>query len=387
MRTELFVVFGALFFGLFFQQCSKPFEAESLQFVEAVVVEGQLTSQLKHHVVKLSYTRPVSGASGRTLGDAEVWVMEDEAKRLDFQEIRPGYYQSTEMFAGKASSVYQLFFILSEGKQYQSDPATLLPPVPIDRLHDRYEIITNTETKELEPGLQFFIDTHDPLGTSKHFRYEWEEAYQLKVPYISYYDYEIETDEVFERSPIPSPCYVTESSSRLLLGTTTGTVGNQLVEMPLRHLPDQSDALSNRYSILVRQYSLGERAYNFYKNVIKNNEQNGSLFDAQQGNIIGNVYSSEDSGEAALGFFEVSGCTEQRYWFTLSDVDPRYTGRRFRYTCSPSDVFTTTRDSLYIYTGTNSILNFTDDNYTLGSTECTTCANLGSLEAPDFWVE
>lgn len=224
-----------------------------------------VSGQFKHHVVKLSHTRPLREASVRPLEGAEVWVMEDEAQRINFEETKPGYYQSTKAFAGEAASVYPLF-ILNEGKQYQSDPVTLLPPVSIDSLYDRYEVITNIETKELEPGLQFFVDTYDPSGTSKYFRYEWEETYKLEVPYISYYDYyydnDTDWDTVFRRSPIPSPCYVTEKSSRVLLSST---IGDQLVEMPLRYLHEESDALSNRYSILVKQYSLGEQAYHHQK--------------------------------------------------------------------------------------------------------------------------
>ena len=118
--------------------CIKPFDADSLQYDRAIVVEGLITNEDKIHSVKLSYTYPINDRRGSKLSGAQVWVEDGSGEKIDYAEAEPGYYQSQINFAASIDKEYSLVFVTEEGDEYRSQESSLINPAPIDSIYAKY---------------------------------------------------------------------------------------------------------------------------------------------------------------------------------------------------------------------------------------------------------
>lgn len=374
--------------------CVEPFNPESFKFEKAIVVDGLLTDQYQSHQIKLSYTRPVGADTPSPLTGAEVWVIANESERIDYSETSPGEYTSQNPYAGAAGSYYQLFFTTPEGENFQSTNVELIPSPQIDSIYDQFVKIIEEDADDISEGIQFFLDTHDESGLAKSFRYEWEETYEIRVPYPSYYIFRPdEEDSIVSREIQVGICYDSARSSNTIIGTSTNSKENRLANMPVRYLTSETDKLRSHYSILVRQYAISELAYSFYRKLLESNESNGSLFDQQQGTIAGNISSIDNPSITVLGIFDVAGVSSKRAFFRNSDLDPKFTIPDFRFTCASNDLVMTTLDSVRYYTEIGYNIFYLDqdpetDEYVpiLGFTYCTDCTGYASNQKPSYWT-
>ena len=78
--------------------------------------------------------------------------------------------------------------------------------------------------------------------------------------------------------------------------------------------------MSERYSVLVRQYALDKKGYNFYQLMKKNTESLGSIFDAQPTEITGNVHAVSDATTPVIGYVTATSVDSLRLWITTNQV-------------------------------------------------------------------
>ena len=372
-------------------RCIVPYDIELTDFDQVVVVDGVVTTQFKKHKIILSYTHPIEYSQPSSLQGAQVWVEDNVGTTYNFIENPPGEYYSELEFAARDDRDYQLFFKTEEGKLYQSDKNRPISSPPIDSIFNRYADIIPSNSSEQEKGIQFFLDSHDPAGRAKHFRYEWEETYKIVTPYISPYRYDIDKDEIIVRETPINICYSGNTSTSLILGTTVGSSVNRIAELPIRFVSGETDVLRNRYSILVRQFAVNNATYNYYQR-IKDSERRGSLFDEQQGSVIGNVSSVDNPEETVLGNFEVSGVSIKRVFFDFADLDDQLLLPKYRYNCAPDKLVGTSLDSTLYYVQRDYniiVLNPLDavPQVSLGIIFCTDCTTFASNIKPDFWID
>ena len=376
--------------------CVEPFSIHSISFDKAIVVEGRLTNEQKEHYVKLSYTRPIGEEENAPLTSAEVWVEGADGSKIEFIETEPGHYENIEKISGVAGNNYQLFFTTSEGRQYQSNPQELIASPPIDSIYDVYAEKANTKTGELMKGIQFFMDTHDETNTAQYYKYEWEETYEVYAPYPSYYEFFSDPDTAVARTEDVSPCYASAKSVGINVGTTVNLTESRLSELPIRYITNETDHLKSAYSILVRQYVISAEAYGFYRKILENNNDNGSLFDKQLGVVAGNISSLADPDETVLGFFEVSGVAEKRSFFKFEDLDRRFPLPDEQYPCLIQHNISTIDSLEYYVRGKGygivtaeycySIRCNNEFNAMLAPKYCTDCRFRGPATKPDFWI-
>ncbi len=381
--------------------CIEPYNIHSIKYEKAMVVEGRLTSEYKAHYIKLSYTRPVDEMENVPISNAQVWVQGSDNSKIDFTETSPGLYQS-DKFAGIPGISYQLFFITSDGNKYQSNIQELIASPPIDSIYQEYVEKPVKNTNKIYKGIQFFIDTHSDSDKTKYFKYEWEETYEVRSQFPSEFEFFSNPDTAIYREKPVHICYASGRSSAIEVGTTINLTENRLIKMPVRYLTDESDHLRYAYSILVKQFVISGEAYSFYREIVKNNTENGSLFDKQLGAVVGNIQNVEDPFETVLGFFEVSGVSEKRIFVKITDLDKRFPWPKPNNPCS-SDMLIihedfVPSDTLRLYViGLG--YNIVTASYCVGSSwcpyylyfevapkYCTDCRSRGPIEKPDFWI-
>lgn len=307
--------------------CIEEIERASFSYEKLLVVDANVSDQQKAHEVRLSFTSPVDGNlddGSSAVSGARVWVEDNDGNQVDFTENSPGSYVSPSNFAAEAGKSYALFITTSEGKDYQSAFEELVPAPEITNIYNRFTIEAGDGEATSIPGVQFFIDSDDAGQSSQFFRYEWTDTHQVIVPYPKKYQAVRDSRGNWIISEVTrdlSECYKERTFSELILATSTNTSTGQLREVPIKFSAASVFDVTTMYSIEVTQRAISSEAYSYYRKIELFNESNGTLFDKQQGIIIGNIISVDDPNENVLGYFEVSGATSKRIFMQPNDLD------------------------------------------------------------------
>lgn len=377
--------------------CVQPFEFQSQEYERLLVVDGVLTDELLQHQITLAYTRPVDRDSLIPVTGAEVVLESDRGLRFPYQESTPGVYFSETEIAGEAGVTYTIRITTTENEEYVSRPSTLLAAPPVDDITVRYAELPSEILERNEPGMQFFLDS-DPgaNGGGEFFRFDWSETAEVRVPFPSNWEwFGICPDDCFWqlRDERVSVCYETNESTGLTLGTTAFNANRKLSEVPLRFVSLETDLLRHRYSLEAAVHAIDAAAYEYYSQLKEVNESGGSLFDNQQGAVIGNMLSVSSPDEPVLGYFEVSGVSRRREFFTSDDYGEEFFFPPFRFSCRGDGIIIeTTPDSISYYLGlipSFQIINISNipAEATLGPRSCTDCSWYAPTEKPDFWED
>ncbi len=188
MRIKFFYTF--LFSILLFQwSCTEPFEIETVDFESVLVVESTITDEMKQQIVKLSRTSTLENSEILLESNANVNVSTSNGQNYYFNwNGELGYYVSDEAFSAQPNTSYTLSVNTADGKNYTSSEVVLPQVVEMDEVFA--EVINDPNQKK--DGLQVLVNTTDPTGDSKYFRYEYEETYKIVAPNPTQYYTEIQ---------------------------------------------------------------------------------------------------------------------------------------------------------------------------------------------------
>ncbi|GAB5475849.1 MAG: hypothetical protein Mars2KO_39480 [Maribacter sp.] len=396
--TYHYAILVLIAIGLIFSACTEPFSPELLPEAESIlVVDATLTNEIKHHEVLLSRSSQEQGKL-QIEPNATVRITDDTQQTFTFSETEPGTYISDVAFGATANGRYRLQITTSDGKAYTSNAEPLPPIGQIDTISTE-RTLTTTGSE----GVSITLDSFDPTGSSRFYRYEYEETYKIIAPKWGPDQLVVLSEEnqavgIINRDPEKEErtCYATDNSISLILTKTSGAGDDRVSDFEVRFLNRNNFIISHRYSILVKQFILSQQAYTFYEK-LKDFSGSESLFSqSQPGFINGNIFPDDDSGERVVGIFEVASVSEKRAFFNYSDFFPDEELPPFIDECRPNtfqvggnpSVFEFVRSNRVSYT--NSI---TDPNtgslqaYIVVPRVCGDCTVIGNSEVPDFWEE
>ncbi len=300
--------------------CVYPFEIEIFEEASALVVDASLTNEQKAHLVRLSFSERLDSSDFRPVTSAEVNFWSSGA-RTGLSEIRPGHYITDSSFAGIPGQTYQLEIKLDDGQTYLSTEEILLAPVAIDSIYGRFLVVPADFNETNLDGVQIFLDTHSDAPDYHNFRFEYEESYAVDVPYPSKYDFRgtRHTFEVFERERPLGRCYRKRQQSGTLISSTRNLNENRVSEFPIQFINESLPDLAYAYRIGVRQYTISDKTYDFFRQLRDINESAGTLSDRQLGTLTGNIKGQENTTTPVLGYFEVAGVSEARRTFSYHE--------------------------------------------------------------------
>lgn len=399
MRIKFLYMF--LFSILLFQwSCTEPFEIETMDFESVLVVESTITDEMKQQVVKLSRTSALENSQILLESNANVTISTNNGENYYFNwNAELGYYVSDEVFSAQPNVAYTLNINTADGKKYTSTEVILPPVVEMDEIYA--ESINDPNQKK--DGVQVLVNTTDPTGNSKYFRYEYEETYKIVAPNPTQYYTEIAdynpttgTYRIILTPRVPEEiCYSTETSTGINQATTTEFNENKVFRFPVRYLSKTDAKIQTRYSLLVKQYVQSIEAFTFYKTVKDLGSIQSLLSQGQPGYIAGNMKSEVDPEEKVLGFFEASSMTSKRIYFNYEDfglVRPPYFVNcqvlQLDYNKS-SPLQYNEREALYnfINAGYQVLSGTTTLIYRIVQPECSVCTSFSSNIRPDFWED
>ncbi|WPP48438.1 DUF4249 domain-containing protein [Catalinimonas niigatensis] len=289
---------------------------ESLSGEPLLVVDGIITNANEPYVVKLAYTSSsLQTYEANPLSDAQVYITDQEENRTDLTEVDAGEYETDpNFFQGNSGKSYRLHIIAPNGRTYASLPETM-PDVPsIDNIYfelDSRPYESSIGTILDEWGLQFYLNTGSGENKNAYYRWSWTETYEFTAPLVRPGQFNIPT------------CYQSGTQTRYLnIASTQGLSRDRIERRKINFVQKSGRKLQRRYSLLVKQYGLSERAYNFWENVQEQQENSGSVFAPPPAPIPGNVYNVNDDTEPVLGYFQASSVTEKRVFVSRSEIPP-----------------------------------------------------------------
>ena len=379
--------------------CLEPFNIVSNNFESTLVVEATITNELKNQTIKLgrSFSLDASGPNPET--NASVFLTDVLGNNYTFSENENGVYGSDQEFAAEKNITYILTITTADGGIYKSSEASFNGLSTIDSYEARATTFNGVD------GVGIFLDSSDPLGNSRYYRYTYEETYEIRAPYWSPQELVIIDLEKFtvglELKTEPNRiCYNTIFSNTILLNSTNDLTVDEVSNFQIHFIPKSASILRYRYSILVNQYSQSREAYVFYE-TLKDFSSSESVFsESQPGFFNGNLFSEGNPNEKVIGFFEVSSVVSQRLFFNFRDiysldllpdyfVDCQFIAPLLR---SPDSSLPAASPLMQeINNGFNIFYTYNPEleggQYLLVNRKCGDCTPFGTTVKPEFWVE
>jgi hypothetical protein len=351
-----------------------------------LVVEGFINYGTAPTVIKLSRsTKPSESTVPYAETGASIQIESDQNEHYALTESVSGTYTSG-LLNLSPSKKYRIV-IQAKGKQYQSQYSGVQTTPEIDSI----------TWKQESNGIELWVNASDPANSAVYYQWKFEETWEILSPFTSNLMYDIDNqqrikgvkyryaDESIDTTGLR--CWQQNKSSNLLLGSTE-KLSQDVVHLPFHVITANSEKLGVLYSVLLKQYKLSSQAYEFLLQMKKNNEQLGSIFDAQPSELPGNIVCSTIPTETVVGFVEVMQEKTKRIFISRNEIGT------WNYTTNcGSSVIANHPDSIVKYglqlTPTNVFIDDTPKiiiSFNAAPPRCVDCRlNGGTNVKPSFW--
>jgi len=371
MRFLRYIIPGLV---IFIGGCITQFIPETDEARDLLVVEGLITDQPGPYTVKLSRSMPLGSKAVKVpVTGCQVYVADDTDNQFWFSEYSGGIYRSDasafRAVPGRKYTLHIRTYGAEESRNYESVPVELVSVPPVDSLY--YEKVVIREKNDVSgplEGCEIYLDTHDPTGKCRYYRWDFAETWEFQLPYMV-------TNRV---------CWFHNNSGTIKVKNTTVLEEPLINRYPVLFISNESDRLSVRYSILVNQYSLNQDEYLYWEKLQRISQEVGGLYDIIPSSVPGNVFCVEDPAEQVLGYFSVSGRTSERLF-----IRENFRGLVNLYRDCPSD---TIYGNKVIPNLDISAWVIVDEPYLsppyrviTNKKTCADCSVRGTTVKPDFW--
>lgn len=312
MKSILNIIFLSAAFFCININCKKPYAPPAIQIdYRFLVIDGQLVNSTDSpSVFTLSRTIKLTDTTTSTVPEpgAKVSVENSTGGSFTFFETTNGIYRSTPLSLNP-SGKYRLKITTSSGDQYASDFVEVKQPPTIDSI-----------TWQQQNDVMIYMNTHDPLNNTKYYKWDFIETYQYEAPLQASLSQTNNTLFYVDSTNQTFDCWRSVNSTNILLGSSIALSQDVISKASIVIVPQNSQKISIRYSILVKQYALTQDAYQYFSILKKNTENLGSIFDAQPTQLTGNIHSVKNPDEVVIGFFSASSVQQKRIFITKYDV-------------------------------------------------------------------
>ena len=357
--------------------CIEPFEPDIEKYENILVVDGLITDKKEVYTIRLSRTLRFDESRPIMETGALVEVVDDQGNLFSFNESSDGIYTSdTNSFVGVPGRSYMLMIQTQDGAYYASSVDLLKAAPVIDSVFYKYKEET-LPGNEILQGIEIILDTDDPQNGTRYYRWEWLETWEFSVPY---------TKLGYEAREF---CWASEPSDQIVIASTMQLSKDVVNDQRIYFVDNRSNRLLKAYSTLIRQYALTETTYSFWREIELLNEHTGSLFDPPPASVTGNVMNENDPDEPVLGFFQVSGVSEKRFFFRHEELPSLFRAPTEYEFCSMIDVIGPGES--YIQKGWIVMLRYFDldieHTILVNFAACYDCTARGSNKRPDYWID
>ncbi len=293
--------------------CIEEFVPKIEETQNALVVNGTITDQEGYQYVEISRTSSYSKPTHLPERDCIIEVSDSMGNSFRYDEYSSGKYRCyIEQQYLAVGNMYKLNIKIRNGKEYASDYETILPCPPVKDLYYEVQKVETRDPYLTYYGIQFFVDV-DGIGTTdNYFRWKMEETWEYHAQHLITHYYDNGMIDAYSYTDNIWECWGTRPVPMVFTKSTTDLNENNLRKVPLNYVSNQTERLKIRYSLLVKQYSLSRKAFNYWNELKLQSQETGGLYEGQPVTISGNIYNSSDSDEIVLGYFDASAVQEKR---------------------------------------------------------------------------
>ncbi|MBS7252898.1 DUF4249 domain-containing protein [Flavobacterium branchiicola] len=367
--------------------CTEQYVYQNQDFEDALTVEATLTNELKYQEINVSRTRLLNDTIKKSEPEANVTVVDSDGNIFQFNE-KDGKYISANEFKAEPNKNYQLKITTKSGKSYVSSTEVLPTQNSID-------LEIGIAEKDGARGVQVNVKSFDPANTSKYYRYEYEETYKIITPYnIDTRLIVVPKNGSYGYQKVPAEpntqvCYTTKHSTGIRQ-TSTVDLTEDRVKYPVRFISDTDYMLTNRYSIMVSQYTQNESAYDYYYKSKKIIDSGELLSPNQPGYVVGNIKSTTDFREKVVGYFEVASVSKKRIFFSFKDFFPSEKPVEYFKICDArlfdfDEIALENHKLLKTYDFLGDGPGMTPSGFYMVEKKCGDCTSFSSNVTPSFW--
>lgn len=311
------LIIGLLFAcGLLSSCIERYYSGYDSDFKPQVVIEGTICPDEGMQEIRISITSSPDDPKFIPLSGCVALVEDDKGNQFRYSELNtPGHYMGAidgdKVIIG---SKYRLQVTTPQGKQYRSSFEELLPCPPIDSVYFELTRKPTSDPDNTLNGLQFYVNFKANENYGHYYRLEAVETYEYhsRWPLQEWNDEHSFPHRLEDADSSNFVCYKTTKLRNIFELSTEGFTQNSYPHYPLHYVKDQSKPLMIKYSLLVNQYSMDKKAYIYWGNLRKNNQEATDLFGKQPLLIKGNIYNVNDTADIALGYFGVSTIQSKR---------------------------------------------------------------------------
>ncbi len=311
MKYHQFILFSCCLAIVFFVSCKREFSPPELNVdYNYLVVDGVMVNSVDSPTtIVLSRTRKLTDTIlNSPERNAVVTIEGSNGENFQLFESSEGNY-TIDHLTLNTTSKYRLNIETTTGGRYVSDFVEVKQTPPIDSLNYR------------QPGdLTIYVNTHDPSNNARYYRWDYVETAQYNAEGQS--EIGVNNGLMFFRDSTNQiyKCWHITNSTDILIGSTAALAADVVNEFPIITIPQNSEKVGLRYSILVKQYTTSEQAYQYYQILKKNTEQQGSIFDVQPSQLKGNISSVNNPGEPVIGFVTASSMQQKRIFIRNDEL-------------------------------------------------------------------
>jgi Domain of unknown function (DUF4249) len=281
--------------------CIKPYdEYDDAKPMGFLVVEGYLNASNGTCTIKLSRTQNLSSKANSVVeSGASVSLLRQSGGSIKLLQGQDGKYTASDINP-QTGEKFQLSIKTLSGGSYTSDLVEVIATPPIDSVTWRDD----------GDEIQFYVNTHDPAGAARYYRWEYDETYQYTSGNKSNYEYLV-TNEIVSRREQIFLCWKDDVSRKIMIGTSETLNSDIIRDNNFAAILKSDSRFDLRYSMLLKQYAISKAEYIFLDNLKKNTQNLGTLFDPLPSEVSGNMH-SDNGDEPVYGYFSAYDVKEKR---------------------------------------------------------------------------
>ena len=364
---------------IIFASCEEPFQPDLKNQQSFLVVDGIISNDAGPYTVKLSRSAGVDSARFIPETGALVVLINDSGEEDVLSEEQEGVYKSSGLIQGQIGSFYKLHVEITSGEIYETEFQEIKNPVEIDSFYYNRELYNSPVSNEIHDGYRFYVSADVNEDNSTYLMWRMTETYEYNSVYKIDYIYFDGLHE-FSNPDTLYTCWRTAEISQI--NTLSVSSSDPIYEFPVTFVSKDTKKLSVGYSLQIRQYTINEETYNYWKALEDMNNQSGNLYSQQPYQLTGNLKNINNPAEIVLGSFIVTGVDTKRIF-----AEPRLqTNNGYNSNCAVDGLLL---GNLLSFGGAGIYYVTEDENGTLGvvSTGCVDCTLKGGVTAkPDFWI-
>jgi hypothetical protein len=282
--------------------CITQFIPETNDAEDFLVVDGLITDQNRSYTISLSRSSLLSSKfRKRPVSGGVLSVSDNLGNNFILKEKKPGRYVTDSLiFRGVTGRKYVLK-IIAEGFNYVSDTVEMKAVPAIDTIEADMVYNDTYKMGQITPGYQVFVSTFDSTGKTGYYRWDYLETWEFQLPYN-------------HPTMVNITCWKNDTSRTVFIKSTKSLAEDRVFRYPLSFISNETDRLTRKYSLLLKQYSLNENEYLYWEKIQKINQETGGLYDVVPISVKSNIKCIDDPAREVLGFFSVSAVSEIRFF-------------------------------------------------------------------------